>query len=74
MATYTPAGTVSVTNSGGIIITSGATGLQSGSNAWFRGDGGAGATASFSGTSHTQSAATVVLPPTIMLGKILRVI
>jgi microcystin-dependent protein len=74
MATYTPAGTVTITAQSNIPLSSGAQGLQQGPSSYYRTDGGVGVTASFSGTTHTNSAAMVILPPTIMVGKILRIV
>jgi microcystin-dependent protein len=74
--TYTPAGTVSIVNQTEIVLTDGSIGFQTASNGYFRGVS-AGVTASFSGTPATlggSNGAHAMLQPTIMLGKILRVI
>lgn len=74
MATYTPAGTVSTGEDSEIMLTNGSryTSIAAGS-ALFSAQS-AGVVHTFTGSTHTQTAATVVLPPTMMLGKIMRII
>jgi len=75
MATHTPSGSVSISGTSAIITTDGSTGIQSGASAWFRGLGTApNVTGSFTGNSIGSGATAAILQPTIMLGKVLRVI
>jgi len=73
MAQHTPSGSVSITNTTEVVLTDGTLGLQTGSSPWFRGLS-AGVTATFTGNAVGSSSAMAWLQPTILLGKILRVI